>query len=164
MVAGITVSTALWGTASLFGLGLLFQAAGELYEAVKLAGAAYLVVVGVRLVLSARRASAPARIVGPAVPAARAFRLGLVADLSNPKATAFFTSLFAVAVPQPPRCGSTGFWWQASRGSRAFGTAPVAWAMAADPVVALYRKAARAISVVAGTVFVALGLRLAAER
>jgi len=164
VVAGITVGTALWGTASLFGLGLLFQAAGGLYEAVKLAGAGYLVIVGVRLILSARRTSAPARIVGPAIPAAHAFRHGLVTDLSNPKAAAFFTSLFAVAVPP-----TAPLWFDALLVATVAGIAglwygTVAWAMAADPVVALYRKAARAISALAGVVFVALGLRLAAER
>jgi threonine/homoserine/homoserine lactone efflux protein len=49
--------------------------------------------------------------------------------------------------------GIAGLWYGA-----------VAWAMAADPVVTLYRTAARAISALAGVVFVALGLRLAAER
>jgi threonine efflux protein len=164
VAAGITLGTALWGTASLFGLGLLFQTAGGLYEVVKLAGAAYLVIMGVRLILSARKASAPAPITGAAIPAARAFRHGLVTDLSNPKAAAFFTSLFAVAVPPTAPCwfdallvasvaGIAGLWYGA-----------VAWAMAADPVVALYRKAARAITATAGAVFVLLGVRLAAER
>jgi len=164
VVAGITLGTALWGTASLFGLGLLFQTAGGLYEIVKLAGAVYLVVVGARLILSARRASAPTRIARPAIPATRAFRQGLVTDLSNPKAAAFFTSLFAVAVPP-----TAPFWFDALLVATVAGIAglwygTVAWAMAADPVVALYRKAARAITAIAGAVFVALGLRLAAER
>lgn len=164
VVAGNTLGTALWGIASLFGLGLLFQTAGGLYEIVKLAGGTYLVIVGARLILSARRASAPIRIAGPAIPAARAFRHGLVTDLSNPKAAAFFTSLFAVAVPP-----TAPFWFDALLVGTVAGIAglwygAVAWAMAADPVVALYRRAARAITAIAGAVFVALGLRLAAER
>ena len=164
VAAGITFGTALWGTASVFGLGLLFQAAGGLYEAVKLAGAAYLVVVGVRLILSARRASAPVRIVGLAIPASRAFRHGLVTDLSNPKAAAFFTSLFAVAVPPTAPLWFDGILVATVAGVAGLWYGAVAWVMAADPVVALYRKAARAISALAGVVFVALGLRLAAER
>jgi threonine/homoserine/homoserine lactone efflux protein len=164
VVAGITVGTALWGTASLFGLGLLFQTAGGLYQAVKLAGAAYLVYVGVRLILSARRASAPMRIDGPAIPASRAFRHGLVTDLSNPKAAAFFTSLFAVAVPP-----TAPLWFDAMLVTMVTAVAGiwygmVACALAVDPVVAFYRKAARAITALAGVVFVGLGLRLAAER
>ena len=164
VVAGITLGTSLWGTASLFGLGLLFQAAGGLYDVVKLAGGAYLVIVGIRLVLSARRASAPTLIPGPALPPSRAFRHGLVTDLSNPKAAAFFTSLFAVAVPP-----TAPLWFDALLVTTVAGIAgvwygAVAWAMAAEPVVALYRRAARAITAVAGVVFGALGLRLAAER
>jgi threonine/homoserine/homoserine lactone efflux protein len=36
--------------------------------------------------------------------------------------------------------------------------------MASEPIVAVYRRAARAVSALAGLVFVGLGLRLAAER
>jgi threonine efflux protein len=164
VVAGITLGTALWGTASLFGLGLLFQTAGGLYEIAKLAGAAYLVIVGVRLILSARRAGAPTRLVGPAIPATRAFRHGLVTDLSNPKAAAFFTSLFAVAVPPTAPLWFDGLLVATVSGIAGLWYGAVAWAMAADPVVALYRKAARAITTIAGAVFLALGLRLAVER
>jgi len=164
VTAGITVGTALWGTASLFGLGLLFQTAGGLYQAVKLAGATYLVYVGVRLILSARRASAPMRIEGPAILAARAFRHGLVTDLSNPKAAAFFTSLFSVAVPP-----TAPLWFDAMLVAMVTAIAGtwyglVACALAVDPVVAFYRRAARAITAIAGMIFVGLGLRLAAER
>lgn len=164
VAAGITLGTALWGIASLFGLGLLFQAAGGLYQIVKLAGAAYLVVVGVRLILSARRASTPVRIAGSAIPASRAFRHGLVTDLSNPKAAAFFTSLFAVAVPPTASLWFDGLLVATVAGIAGLWYGAVAWAMAADPMVVLYRKAARAISALTGVVLVALGLRLAAER
>lgn len=164
VAAGITLGTAIWGTASLFGLGLLFQAAGGLYQGVKIVGAAYLVYVGVRMILSARRASGAAGAVGPAVSGLRAFRHGLVTDLSNPKAAAFFTSLFAVAVPP-----SAPLWFDALLVASVTGIAGgwyslCACAMASDPVVAVYRRAARAVSALAGLVFVGLGLRLATER
>ena len=164
VAAGIAVGTALWGTASLFGLGIVFKAAGGLYDAVKIAGAAYLVYVGARLLLSARRTGAEPRPSGPAVSGLRAFRHGLVTDLSNPKAAAFFTSLFAVAVPP-----SAPLWFDgmlvASVTAVAGGWYSLcALAMAADPVVAFYRRIARGVSAVAGVVFIGLGLRLAAER
>ena len=77
--------------------GLLFQKVGWLYGLVKLAGAAYLIFVGLQMIFSARRPTAG----GGSLPLSdgRAFRRGLLTDLSNPKAAAFFTSLFAVAVP-----------------------------------------------------------------
>lgn len=164
VAAGITLGTALWGTASLFGLGLLFQAAGGLYQVVKIMGAAYLVYVGVRMVLSARRASGAAGPAGAAVSGLRAFRHGLVTDLSNPKAAAFFTSLFAVAVPP-----SAPLWFDSLLVASVTGVAGgwyslCAWAMASDPIVAFYRRAARAVSALAGLVFIGLGLRLAADR
>jgi len=164
VAAGITLGTALWGTASLFGLGLLFKAVGGLYEVIKIAGAAYLVYVGARMVLSARRASAAPSASGPTVSGLSAFRHGLVTDLSNPKAAAFYTSLFAVAVPP-----SAPLWFEglllASVTAVAGGWYSLcAWAMATDPMVAFYRRVARGVSALAGFVFIGLGLRLAAER
>ena len=40
VAAGIALGTTVWSTASLLGLGLLFQTAAWLYQVVKLAGAA----------------------------------------------------------------------------------------------------------------------------
>jgi threonine/homoserine/homoserine lactone efflux protein len=164
VAAGITLGTALWGTASLFGLGLLFKAASGLYEAIKIAGAAYLVYVGARMVLSARRASAVPGASGPAVSGLRAFRHGLVTDLSNPKAAAFFTSLFAVAVPPSAPLWFDGLLVGSVTAVAGGWYSLCAWAMATDPIVAFYRRVARGVSALAGLVFIGLGLRLAAER
>jgi threonine/homoserine/homoserine lactone efflux protein len=164
VAAGIALGTALWGTASLFGLGLLFQTAGGLYQVVKIAGAAYLIYVGARMVLSARRAGGAAGPAGPAVSGLRAFRHGLVTDLSNPKAAAFFTSLFAVAVPPSAPLWFDGLLVASVTGVAGSWYSLCAGAMASEPIVAVYRRAARAVSALAGLVFVGLGLRLAAER
>ena len=100
LAAGIAVGTTIWATASLLGLGLLFQTLGWLYVLVKVAGAAYLIVFGLRLLLSrAAPQSAPGQVSNATLTPGQAFRRGLLTDLSNPKAAAFFTSLFAVAVP-----------------------------------------------------------------
>jgi len=164
VAAGIALGTALWGTASLFGLGIAFKAAGGLYEAVKIAGAAYLVYVGARMLLSAQRAGAQSGPSGPAVSGLRAFRHGLVTDLSNPKAAAFFTSLFAVAVPPSAPLWFDGLLVGSVTAVAGGWYALCAWAMAADPVVAFYQRIARGVSAVAGVVFIGLGLRLATER
>ena len=163
VAAGIALGTTVWSTASLLGLGLLFQTAAWLYQVVKLAGAAYLVYVGVRMI-AARTTAVSA---GPSVrglSAIGAFRRGVQIDLSNPQAAAFFTSLFAVAVPP-----EAPFWFQAT----IVGTvvvmaggwyAIVACAMASTPVAALYRRAQRTILRLTGALFVVFGVRLAVER
>lgn len=161
---GISVGTTLWATASLLGLGLLFQSAGWLYHAVRLAGAAYLVFLGVRTILSARRPAGPSSSNRPAVSGFQAVRRGILTDLSNPKAAAFFTSLFAVTVPP-----AAPFWFDTAIVALVVGIAGgwyalCACAVAVEPVAAFYRRARRAITMAAGVVFVALGLRLASER
>jgi len=164
VVAGIAAGTAIWGIASLFGLGLLFQAAGDLYRIVRWAGAAYLIYVGARLLLSARSASNIRIGAGPGLEGVRAFRHGLVTDLSNPKAAVFFTSLFAVTVPP-----TAPIWFDAAlvgvvTAIAALWYSLVACALTVAPVVVLYRRLSLAIAAVAGLIFIGLGVRLATER
>ncbi len=165
---GISVGTTIWATASLLGLGLLFQSAGWLYHAVRIAGACYLIFLGVATLLSARRPATqpagPASATGPAAGGLWAVRRGLLTDLSNPKAAAFFTSLFAVAVPP-----GAPFWFDAAIVALVVAIAGGWYALCAcavslAPVAAVYRRAQRAVTAAAGVVFVALGLRLASER
>ncbi len=164
LAAGICLGTTIWATVSLFGLGLLFQTAGWLYVTAKLAGAAYLVYLGARMILSARRSASLPDAGGPRLSAGQAFRRGLLTDLSNPKAAAFFTSLFAVAVPP-----EAPLWFDASIVLAVVAIAGgwyaiVACLMTLDPVAALYRRCAKAVSALAGAVFIGAGLGLAAER
>ena len=159
---GIAVGTTIWATASLLGLALLFQTAGWLYQLVKYAGAAYLILVGLSMMFSARQ-SGRAQAVAAQSPL-RALRYGLLVDLSNPKAAAFFTSLFALAVP-PQAPG----WFQALVVVLVVAIAGgwyalVACAMAAPAVSNRYRAAQRGITRVTGGVFVFFGVGLATER
>jgi len=160
VAAGITLGTTIWAAASLAGLAVLFETAAWLYTTVKFAGAAYLIWSGIRMIRAARRpASTPATATGW-----RAFRLGLLTDLSNPKAAAFFTSLFAIAVPP-----TAPLWFQAllvvSVVVLAGGWyAIAAWLMTAGPVARAYARAERWITGAAGALFVGFGLKLAADR
>ena len=158
---GIAVGTALWAGLSLAGLGLLFQKVGWLYALVKLAGAAYLIFVGLQMILSARRPAASST----ALPLSdrRAFRRGLLTDLSNPKAAAFFTSLFAVAVPP-----TAPLWFDVMIVASVVAIAGIWYALAAcaitwAPVARGYRKARKAIAYITGGLFTAFGAKLAAE-
>ncbi|MCG8357184.1 MAG: LysE family transporter [Kiloniellales bacterium] len=162
--AGIAVGTTLWSTASLLGLGLLFQTAGWLYLAVKLLGAAYLILLGLRAILSARRTAPFIPAGGAPLSAWQAFRRGLLVDLSNPKAAAFFTSLFAVTVPP-----AAPLWFDVTVVVAVVVIAGgwyalVACAVSLPAIAARFRRAQRWIAYVTGAAFMALGIRLAVDR
>lgn len=80
-------------TAGAVGVSALVLASAQLFTALKLLGAAYLVWIGVRTILAARQdAQAIAAGLEPAPPvgARRAFREGVVVEALNPKTAAFF--------------------------------------------------------------------------
>jgi len=161
---GVAVGTAIWATASLAGLGLFFRSAGWLYQGVKIASTAYLIFVGIRTIITARQRPAAALRQPAERGLGKAFRLGLLTDLANPKAAAFFTSLFAVAVPP-----DAPMWFDAAIVALVVAIAGgwyavVACAVASGPGAALFGRARTALTYVAGTVFVAFGLKLAADR
>ncbi|HWT91438.1 MAG TPA: LysE family translocator, partial [Solirubrobacteraceae bacterium] len=91
----------VWGTATVVGLTGLLTASDAAFTAVRLAGAAYLVVLGVQAL---RAAAAPidpsgtqlagARVDGPR----RAFARGLASDLANVKVGLFWTAVAPQAV------------------------------------------------------------------
>jgi threonine/homoserine/homoserine lactone efflux protein len=98
-VEGIASSfgTALGGLvhvlAGALGVSAIVLASAELFTALKWLGAAYLVWLGVRTIIAARRDAVQALAgADPAPPmgAARAFREGVVVEALNPKTAAFF--------------------------------------------------------------------------
>jgi len=90
--------TALGGlvhvVAGALGVSALVLASAELFTALKLFGAAYLVWLGLRTIMDARRSGGPDNVAGsisaPAMGAHRAFREGVVVEALNPKTAAFF--------------------------------------------------------------------------
>ncbi len=160
---GIAVGTAFWAAGSLLGLGVLFRLAAWLYSAVKILGGAYLVWIGLRMLLTGGREDETLR---PSdMPSARkAFRRGLVVDLSNPKAAAFFASLFAVAIPP-----DSPLWFKALAVAMVVTTSFtwysfVAAAVSLPPVASLLARSRRALAAASGALFITLGLRLATDR
>jgi threonine/homoserine/homoserine lactone efflux protein len=83
--AGILVHTAL----AAVGVGAILQASEALFLALKLAGAAYLVYLGLRLLLS-REAAALAPGDVPRVAASGLFWQGVLSNVTNPKIVLFF--------------------------------------------------------------------------
>ena len=95
---GLAAASFTWALLAVAGLGLLIAHAGWIYTAVQLAGAGYLIWLGTKMVLGARRPpqtpSGKSRAVGLA-----AARKGFLVSMTNPKSVAFYGSIFAVMVP-----------------------------------------------------------------
>lgn len=98
-VAGVHVGTIVHVLAAMVGLSALLVASATAFTVVKLAGALYLVWLGVRALRSARRERADGVAdIGPdtARPLGRIFADGVVLNVLNPKTAVFFLSF----VPQ----------------------------------------------------------------
>jgi threonine efflux protein len=97
---GITVGAAIWSSAAVLGVSAVFAAFPALRLVLQVAGAVYLLYVASRL----WRSQAPAAGGPAAAPPSdgRAFRLGLLTNLSNPKSALFFGSVFSASLPAHP--------------------------------------------------------------
>jgi threonine/homoserine/homoserine lactone efflux protein len=165
---GVSSGQAVWALATSVGLAALLAASEPVFVALKLAGAAYLVYLGLQGLWAAvrRRSHRPpegAEPVGGLAPRT-AYRQGVLSNLGNPKMAVFFTSL----LPQYTS-GGPAFAGLLALGL-VFSLLTLVWLGAYAVAVAraggLLRRPAvrRALDAVTGAVLVGLGLRLAAER
>jgi len=99
---GIITGCYLWALAAALGLASLLALAPAAYEAVRLAGAAYLAYLAWQTFRSTDAFGVGGGL--PAVPWARAYRQGLLTNLLNPKVALFFLALFPQFV-DPARGG-----------------------------------------------------------
>ncbi|MDE2199210.1 MAG: LysE family transporter [Rhodospirillales bacterium] len=159
-VGGIGLGSLGWGLAGFFGIHALFALAPLLYGTLRLAGAAYLVLLGLRVLAASTRAM-PAQAGGPAF--GPAFRVGLVTSLSNPKSTLLVGSLFAALLPGRAPLGlglevvgemvAISLAWYSA----------LACLLSAAPVALAFARAGRWIDRLAGAVFIGFGARLMLE-
>src|ERR1700690_1173216 len=91
--AGICTGCLVWGATSSLGVAALLAASAQLYSALKLAGAAYLVILGVVALRAALRANDPHLEAAPLAGSRRgAYRQGLLTNLLNPKVGVFYAT------------------------------------------------------------------------
>ena len=161
---GVACATLTWATVAMLGFGLLAHVAW-LTTVIKLTGAAYLIWIGVRIIAGARRP----------VPAAgslsvrshggwAALRRGYLASITNPKAAAFFGSIFVVMLPaQAPS-------WVYAAAVLLVAALSAGWhcglaiVFSVAPIQASYRRAKARIDTAVGAVLITLGVRLAISR
>ena len=163
---GVSAGQATWTVATSAGLAVILAASAPLFLAVRLAGAAYLIYLGARSLLSAMARTDATHALSP--PASRlstraAFAQGFVSNLSNAKMVAFFISLL------PPFAGSHPSFILLLALGLNFSLLTLAWLLgytfAVERMSRWLRRSAvrRAIDGMLGAVLVALGLRVGSE-
>jgi threonine efflux protein len=163
--AGIGAGMAVWSAAALCGLATLFAEAAWLCRLVVLAGAAYLVVAGLRMLAAAGRGDwhgTEEPGIGTLHPGAFvALRRGLITHLSNPKAAVLFASVFAVTLPPNTGRGLGTALVLGAACSSALWYVLLARLLSAETVRAAYRRAERGVTAAAGACFAGFGAALA---
>jgi threonine/homoserine/homoserine lactone efflux protein len=166
--AGVAGGQAVWTVAASAGLAAVLSASQPAFLALKLAGAAYLVFLGLQSLRAAcSRAPRGEAFAAPrlGLAPARALRQGLLSNLANPKMAVFFTSLLPQFAPTGGGafaallllgflfCALTFVW-----------LAAYSFAVAKAHRILVRGPIRRALDALTGMVLVALGVRLAAAQ
>lgn len=162
---GVSTGTMIWGLAGGLGIKSLFTAAPMLYLAFKIIGGCYLIYLGLKLFKRA-----PPQVVqnllpdGPRRSLFYAWRLGLLGNLSNPKAALFVATIFASTMPPSPSpmlltlavitMASLSFSWYTS----------VALVFSGARMTSLYSRSRKWLDRFAGGCYVLFGAHLVANR
>jgi threonine/homoserine/homoserine lactone efflux protein len=153
-VAGVHLGTLVHVAAASIGLSALIVASATAFTAVKYAGAAYLVLLGIRKLAERDPEEALSR---PPDLLRRAFLRGVVVNVLNPKTALFFLAF----LPQFIDPDRGGVWSQALVLGLAFGVLGLIsdslYALAAGTVGGLLRRRRRALRYGSGAVYIGLG-------
>ncbi len=158
---GIATGAAVWSSAALLGLNLLFTQFPWFYSGLKVMGGIYLLYIGAKMWRAADHPLIPSR--GLCLSAQtdwQAFRLGLLTNLTNPKAAIFYGSIFAALLkPDFPvwvKLTAIGIivfnavWWHIS----------LAYLFSTQYTRQVYQRIKRWIDRIAGTALAFFGLLL----
>jgi threonine/homoserine/homoserine lactone efflux protein len=162
---GISAGCLVWAFASAVGVAAVLAASQTAYDALRLVGAAYLVWLGIQSLLAARRGDYSPTAASGATRRSSPFRQGLLTNLFNPKIAVFYSTFLPQFIgPGDPAllismllAGvhiALGIAWLSI----------YAWLLARAVEAFKGSRLRRALDALTGTVLVALGLRLAAER
>jgi threonine/homoserine/homoserine lactone efflux protein len=166
--SGNSIGVLVWGCFAAVGIATLVATSVAVFDAVKLVGAAVLIVIGLRSLRG--RDSGEARGAGRfgtavSAPGRAALREGLLTSLANPKLAVFFVALFPQFVPRgapmlPSALAMAGV----------IVAVDLVWYSTLALLVARARNAfvaggwARRVERLTGAVLIGLGIRLALER
>jgi RhtB (resistance to homoserine/threonine) family protein len=161
---GINVGILFWVMAAALGLAAVVSTSATAFGAIKLAGAAYLIYLGLQALRSARRNRRETQPLARLAPSSRlAFRQGVVSNILNPKIAVFFTSLL------PQFVGAHGSAGDLLLLGLLFNAMGVGWLLCYATAVARGRnvfarpRVKRTLDRISGLLLVGLGTRLALE-
>jgi threonine/homoserine/homoserine lactone efflux protein len=165
-MAGIEAGCFCWGALAAFGVGAVLQASVLAFTVLKWAGAAYLVWLGIHLILKPRDSfEVPTQGAASSGSDTTWMRRGFLSNMLNPKMGVFYVSFLPQFLPHgvaaaPFMLGLTGIHMVLG----------VLWLglliTATQPIARVLKRAAvvRWLDRVTGGVFVAFGVRLAFDR
>lgn len=158
--AGIGAGVLVWAAVTSLGIAGLLAASAVAFTVVKLAGAVYLVFLGVQALLAARRGGYE-QVADQTAAKKNAFLQGLVTNLLNPKVAVFFLALWPQFLPADPTAVDTAVMAVVAA------TTATVWYLVVTNLVTVLRKVLtaakvrRTIDAVMGTLLVAIGVRIA---
>ena len=161
--AGVASGQAVWTIATSAGLAIVLMASAPLFLAIRLAGAAYLVYLGLRAVVVPTRRAGGDEAGAAALSPRTAFLQGFLSNLSNAKMVAFFIGLL------PPFAGARPSFLLLLALGVNFCLLTLAWlvayAFAVERLSGWLRRnrVRRALDLALGSVLIALGLKVGRE-
>ncbi|MGN9847324.1 LysE family translocator [Nonomuraea sp. H19] len=161
--AGVVTGLLVWGMLAVAGLAVVLAASTQAYTVVRIAGAVYLVLLGLQAWWRSREGTVE-RSERVRSLLAVGWRAGLVTNLLNPKIAAFYSSLLPQLIPAdaPATATMAGLVF-------AHGVLSLAWLNAYALLVDRFRpvlnrpRIRRLLERVTGTMLIGFGLRLAME-
>lgn len=162
---GVGTGVFVWATSAAMGVAALLAASAAAFTVVKILGAAYLVFLGIRLLRAAiGDEGEPAIAEEGKAPATawRSFRQGLLCNVLNPKAAAFFVALMPQFVGGRPEVGATVVLALVAV------AVTIGWFLTVAVLVGALRRVLarpvvrRGVDAVTGVALIGLGARLAA--
>ncbi|NUW42588.1 LysE family translocator [Nonomuraea rhodomycinica] len=166
VVLGVQLGTLLWGGLTAAGLSALLAASQLAYDVLRWAGAAYLLWMGLRMLLAKGAAgAAPAEEGRRETRFRTGFRRGLLTNLLNPKVGAFYVAMLPQFIPDDAPHAAMGLLLAGVHVAEGlvWSTVLIGFAMLMSGVLRTDRVR-RVLDRVTGVVIVGFGLRLAVER
>ena len=159
---GLAAASGTWALIAIAGLSLIVSHVSWIGAVLRIAGALYLIWLGIKMIVTARRPLAAGA--GSAASGWAATKKGYFVSMTNPKAVAFYGSIFALMVP-----AHAPWWFDVAVVALSIGIS-CAWycamaLLASHPAVrrTLVRRKA-ALDTAAGVLLVGVGGRMLAGR
>lgn len=161
---GLAAAATFYAILSMTGLTLVLSQVGWLASLVQIAGGVFLIYLGLQSWLRPRK-EAGTYVSMPTHDAfSRGFRIGLLVNLSNPKAIAFFVSLYAVAIPTGTALGAKSIILLVGFALEILWYGFVIMILSTGPARCIYHRFGHWIERALGTLLILFGIRLMTDR